>query len=142
MSANDDEIEIIVGRYSRPIEEHRRLSASVDPTRQTTTTPRRLPKRLGKPYSIHLLILFQTFSLYFFCSLPGIYFWFFSTYFPVFPLPYGSSMLVGIIFMVVPVFVAAGFYLFISWFFDDLQEHYIRASKEATARALAEIREK
>lgn len=140
--SNDDEIEIIVGRYSRPIEEHRRLSAAVDPSRQATAKTPRPPKRLGKPYSIHLLILFQTFCLYFICSLPGIYFWFFSRVFPLIPLPSGSSLMAGVVFMAAPVFVAAGFYLFINWLFDDLQEHYVKLNKEATARAISELREK
>lgn len=101
---------------------------------RATPRPKRMPKRMGKPYSIRFLIALSTLFFFMLCSSPSLLLFFLPI--PLPPNLSGNNNFLGICVLALAVIVSAVYHVLASWFYDDLQEHYIKLHHEATTRAL------
>lgn len=96
--------------------------------------PKRMPKRMGKPYSIRFLIALSTLFVFLLCASPSLFLFFLPI--PIHPGLYTNGDILGIVVLVLAVIFSAVYHVLASWFYDDLQEHYIKIQNEAMTRAL------
>lgn len=103
--------------------------------------PRRPYRKFDKPASAKFIIAF--------CCLLSFYYgsWLIRyTFFPTLTLSgwparvYLDSQfwLIVMSIFTTPFVISVALYPFLSWVWDDLQEHYVKLNHEATARALSE----